>query len=109
LNNFFQSDDGTTEGSVQSPTISSVSENSEHLGKSQKMSDELEAALVKIQELENIIRLKDERIKLLEEEHERHLLHGHILASPDVERKRRGRKKIKRTSPKEQMVGYLNF
>ena len=65
--------------------------------------DELEAALNKIAELESIIRLKDERIKLLEEEHERHLIHqqhSQLLASPDIERPaKRGRKPKPRKRP----------
>lgn len=92
--------------SVQSPTISSVSDSaspSSHRSdsvrkrkSSDRIMEELESAQKRILELEDIIRLKDERIKLLEEEHERHLLHQAILASPEIERPRRGRKsKIK--------------
>ena len=130
----FQSDDATTtvsnsSGSVQSPTISSVSNeegvNSDATSRSirkrgrpssssstgndcnRRMGEELEAALERIAELESIIRLKDERIKLLEEEHERHLMHGHMLASPDIhDRPKRGRKQKRRIIPKPQIVSY---
>merc|ERR1712157_163749 len=87
-------DEVSSFGSVQSPTISSVSDSapisSSSTMRKRKSSDrimeELELAQKRITELEDIIRLKDERIKLLEEEHERHLLHQTILASPEIER-----------------------
>jgi len=90
------SSDMSEHSGVQSPTISSIDSNSSShqsasvadnntmmtvtMASHEKIKKDLEEALQKIIKLEELLKQKDERIKLLEEEHARH----QIICNPEL-------------------------
>lgn len=101
------SDCDLSEKSIQSPTVSFIQSDSSNQSSNpnssssnskncENMKKELQEALEKISKLEELLKQKDERIKLLEEEHARH----QIICNPELHSGLYGRKLTRRAQPR---------